>query len=330
VRNVRMLGLFAVAAVAVMAIAATSASALPEWGQCFVQPNHEGKYTDAGCTKKAKKVNQKFTGEYEWRKGTEVTEKKFEGGNVGSGGVLSTNLYDCLVPPNYETEGRKPRQDCAEYRTTLENVKVECESEVNHGEAAGSKDVKNVTVSFRGCKLFGSAPCSNTPSEGEIQVNPLKGSLGYIDKTTKEVGVLLTPAKSKGEFAKFNCAGILSTVVGVGNKKEGAFYLTSGCYGACPGATPEEEKHGGYDGIISPITPINTMATEFTQTYTINEELYQNVPTNFFKKHIELLEDYVYNAEDEPEQYSTLWSPAGETITNVNHQTGAEAVEIKA
>jgi hypothetical protein len=323
-----MVGLALVAVFAMAALVATSASALPEWGQCF-KKGPGSKYTDSNCTTKS---TLKTPGEYEWRKGTEVTEKKFEGGNVGSGGVLSTNLYFCKGPEGVQ-EHRIPRKTCEAGGGTdevgLSNIKVECESERNSGEAAGSKEVKNVTVTFKGCKIFGSAPCANTTEPGEIQVNPLKGSLGYINKTRKEVGLLLTPAKSKGEFAKFSCAGILTTVVGVGNSKEGAFYLTSGCYGACPGATPEQEKVGGYDGIISPITPVNQMSTEFTQTYTINEATYENIPSKFEGKHIELLEDYVYNSETEPSNHTTLWSPAGETITNVNHQVGGGAVEIK-
>ena len=140
-----------------------------------------------------------------------------------------------------------------------------------------------MSVKFKGCKLFGTAPCSNGPIEGEIQVNVLKGVLGYISKSPKQVGILLEPAKKKGEFAQFNCGGILTTVVGVGNAKEGAAY--------------SPETTGGFDGIISPITPINTMTKEFTQTYTVNEETHENIPSKFEGKHIELLEDYTFNNE---------------------------------
>jgi hypothetical protein len=189
--------------------------------------------------------------------------------------------------------------------------KIECESESNHGEAKGTKEVANVSVVFRGCKLFGSVPCANSPQEGEIIVNPLKGSLGYISKSKKEVGVLLEPAVKHGTFAQFSCAGVLDISVGVGNSKEGAFY------------TPETT--GGYDGIISPITPVNHMSSEYTQTYTVNEETAENLPSKFEGKHIELLESYLQNAEN-PE-HGSMWGPAGESITNVNHPE--EEVEIK-
>ena len=51
-RHVRMLGLCLVAVFAVAAVAATSASALPEWGSAKQRAG--GKYSDSNCTKKAK------------------------------------------------------------------------------------------------------------------------------------------------------------------------------------------------------------------------------------------------------------------------------------
>jgi hypothetical protein len=298
-----MLGLCLIAVLAVAAIASTSASALPEWGQCF-KKGAGGKYTDSNCTKKA---TLKSPGEFEFRKGTEIAHKHFEGGNVGSGGVLTATYHLCSAST---FEGRKPKCNAGETETIGSPISIECTSEHNTGEATGTKEVKNVSVKFMGCKAAGSIPCANTPVEGEIIVNPLKGSLGYINKAKKEVGVLLEPAIKHGEFAKFVC-GPLGSVVGVGNAKEGAAY------------TPETT--GGYDGIISPITPVNTMSSAFTQVYTINEAD-ENIPSKFEGKHIELLESYIFNPENPA--YSTKWSKAGETITNTN--TPEEAVEIKA
>jgi hypothetical protein len=310
-RHIRMVGLCLVAVFAIAAVAATSASALPEWGQCYVQAKHEGKYANAGCTVKAKKVSEKFTGEFEWRKGTEVAKKHFEGGNVGSGGVLAGEYIGCEIGG----EGDKYRGPNCEGNGGTKNVllgkpiSVECESEHNSGEAAGAKEVKNVAVVFRGCKVLGSIPCSNA-LEGEIRVNTLKGTLGYINKSKKEVGVLLQPFVKHGEFTKFNCGSSIATVVGEGNEKEGCAYPLPAC---------------GGDGIISPITPVNTMTSAFTQTYTMNEK-FENIPSKLEGKRIELLESYLYNAET-PE-YTSMWSKAGETITNAN--TPEEAVEIKA
>jgi hypothetical protein len=307
-----MVGLCLVAVFAIASVAATSASALPEWGQCFAKAG--GKYADSNCQKKAALGK----GTFEWRKGTEVVGKHFSGENLGAGGVLSTELHACEGKEGKE-EGlyyghRVPAKKCVEGGGEVGpafTLKVECESESNKGETAGSKEVKNVSITFLGCKLFGSAPCSNGTKEGEIQVNALKGSLGYINKKSKEVGLLLEPVIKHGEFAKFNCIGI-ETVVGVGNSKEGAAY--------------SPETTGGYDGIISPITPVNTMTTAFTQVYTINEKQ-ENIPSHFEGKHIELLEDYIYAAAH-PETEGFMWSRAGEEITNVNHPE--EPGEIKA
>jgi hypothetical protein len=305
-----MVGLTLVAVFATAGVVATSASALPEWGQCYVQAKHEGKYANAGCTVKAKVVNTKPTGEFEWRKETAVTESKAFHGE-GAAGILTGEYKIC--EPN---EKRAPK--CAEgeeEKVLLEKpLSVECTKENNFGELSGTKEVKSVSVRFKGCKLLGSVPCSNTPAEGEIAVNPLKGKLGYIHKATKEVGIQLEPATKKGTFATFNCnlgETPLTTVVGVGNAKEGAAY--------------SPETTGGGDTIISPVTPINTMGTKLTQVYTVNEK-FENVPNRFEGKPLDVLESYIFNAT-EP-QRTTKWSKAGESITNVN--TSESEQEIKA
>ena len=274
----------------------------PEWGKCVKQAG--GKYGDANCQTKAK------GGEYEWEKGKTLKNVPFEGANVGSGGVLTSEFFSCTA-----SGGRFTRKQCEEKGGSYESVgevEIECESESSHGEASGKNLIVNVSVKFLGCKVFGSAPCSNGPEEGEIQVNPLKGELGYINKAEHTVGVLLEPAVKHGNFTQFNCAGIIGTVVGAGNKKEGAYY--------------EPESKGGWDAIISPITPINQMTNEYTQVYTVDMSTHQNIPSHFEGKHIDVLEDYLY-APSEPETNSNLWSPAGESITNVNHPT--EEGEIK-
>jgi hypothetical protein len=302
-----MLGLCLVAAFAVGAIAATSAFALPEWGKCEAKAG--GKYSDSNCTKKAKTG----TGTFEFKKGKELAPVKFTGGNVGSGGVLISTLEQCAPFK------RIPRSKCEFGEEGIEKLEaaVECESERNTGETFGTNQIRNISVKFHGCKILGSVPCSNGPEQGEILVNALKGSLGYINKAEKKVGVLLEPAIKHGEFAKFTCAGEegaggLAIVVGVGNEKEGAFY--------------KPEKTGGYDGIISPITPVNTMTTKFTQVYTVNPATHENIPSKFEGKHVDLLESYVFSAEEPG--VSALWAAAGEEITNEN--TEAEEGEIKA
>jgi hypothetical protein len=300
-----MLGLCLVAVFAVAAVAATSAMALPEWGQCYAKAG--GKYANSNCTVKAKKG----AGEFEWRKGASVepSQRKFSG--AGGLGILAGEYKICEPHASRRTHCENEGEEVEYFG---EPLNVECESEFNHGETSGAKGVANIAVIFRGCKLLGSVPCSNTSNEGEIQTSTLKGELGYINKSTKDVGVLLEPTIKHGLFADFTCiGGAIGTAVGVGNKTEGAAY--------------SPESTGGYDGIISPVTPVNEMSTEFTQVYTINGSE-ENVPNSFEGKHIELLESYLYNT-GEP-GVSTKWSRAGESITNVNKQLSGEPVEIKA
>jgi hypothetical protein len=310
VRHLRMVGVCLVAIFAVAAFASSSAMALPEWGKCEAKAG--GKYSDGNCQTKAKKG----TGTFEWKKGATLKNIPFSGHNIGSGGVLSTKLRICGEKENPSAmiygqhTTRKKCEEAGGVDSLIESVSIECESESNIGEATGKNGLTKVQVKFTGCKIFGVLPCQNG-NEGEINVNTLKGSLGYINKAEKKVGVLLEPAKKHGDFASFTCFGQLSIVVGVGNAKEGANYLP--------------ESKGGYDGIISPITPVNTMTSEYTQVFTINEA-FENVPNKFEGKHISLLEDYQY-ANEEPE-IIYQWSPAGEEITNVNKAT--EEGEIKA
>ena len=300
-RYVRILGLCLAAVFAIAAIAATSAMALPEWGKCEAKAG--GKYSDANCTVKAKKG----AGAFEWIKGKSLKPVKFTGKNVGSGGVLTTYLYKC------SGEGqRQPRNSgtCGEYFPYIGPITIECTSESSDGEAVGTNSVANISVVFKGCLVLGAAPCtSEGAEEGEIRVNPLKGKLGYINKAEKNVGVLLEPVKKHAHFADFVCAGELTVGVGVGNSKEGAWY--------------EPESTGGYDGVISPITPVNTMTSTYEQVYTGNgsEKEPANVPSKFEGKHAELLESYTENVN------STVWGPSSEQVTNVN--TTAEPGEIK-
>jgi hypothetical protein len=346
VRHVRMLGLCLVAAFALAAVAASSAVAGPQWVKCeLAGPGHN--YTGPNCTK-AEKAKPKGTGEYELYKAPEVEAKRvaegksasvpFTGGNVGSGGVLTARFYTCFGG-TYSFQ-RATRQGCHEGGGTGPHAavypKIECVAESSSGDAVSKNQVANVHVVFTGCK-FSSLPCENTATAGEIVVNPLKGKLGWINKSEKKVGVLLEPEAGKHAlFVSFECAGVVFTDVGAGNKKEGAFYVQGtnypeGCAGTCELATPTEEKHGGYDGIISPITPVNEMTSEFEQVYTENgdKEVPQNIPNRFEGKHIDVLEAAMelYEEEEESEEFY-LWSPAAEEITNVVEPE--EAAEIKA
>jgi hypothetical protein len=312
-----MVGLCLVAVSAIAAVAATSASALPEFGQCYVQAKHEGKYTNAGCTVKAKKVNEKFTGGFEWRKATEVPNRHFTG--AAGAGVLEGKYVFCnnseKTPPDEPRKGLPCEAGYNEVILFEKPIKVECESEANHGEISGAKTVANISVVFRGCKLLGTAPCSNTVNEGEIRVNTLKGTIGFLNKkaTPREVGLVLEPLTKRGAFAHFTClGGGIGTVVGEGNEKEGCAYPLPAC---------------GGDGIIGVQTPVNEMTSHYTQKFAINEATQENVPSKLEgTAPLKVLESYVFN-EEEP-QFTSQWSKAGQTVTNIT--TGEEEGEVKA
>lgn len=315
-RHVRMLGPCLAAVLALAAIMASSAvAATPEWGKCEAKAG--GKYKDSNCLEKAKKGQ----GAFEWHKGVTLKNVPFTGHSSGSGGVLTTGLAACVVGEEASPEDpyygkRVTRKKCEEadshyFRPPIE-IKIECEAETNTGEATGKNKVANVKVIFTGCALFGYVPCQSAgAAEGEVRVNTLQGELGYLKKgatpETTEVGVKLTPTKKKAPFAEFACNSGDSIVVGVGNSKEGAWY--------------EPESKGGNDAIISPITPIDTNTSKYTQVFTVNEES-ENVPNAFEGKPKDLLEDYVSTPG-----FSTLWEPAGEEVTNVN--SASEEGEIK-
>jgi len=366
-----LLAVFALGAVAASAAQAEG----PEWGRCVKLAKNKGKYKDANCTelegkvKHAGKPTEEFVpkakGDYEWVGGADTTcypepakkgkykdaacaelegktngkgefKAKEKGGyekivggpkftGVGGAGTLQANYQLCVVElePEEDYEVRLPASHCKEVLPYGKPLGVECKSEHASGEAVGTNGVANVHVRFTGCLALGSVACESAGlAPGEIETNTLKGSLGYIEKATHSVGVLLEPNTANGLFVKFDCPKLnKEIIVGVGNATEGAVYA--------PEAT------GGYDGIISPITPVDQMTPTFTQEYKTNASE-ENIPTHFEGGHIDLLEAALIAEEPEEKEffeewgvnYSSMWSKAGETITNVNTVEGED--EIKA
>ncbi len=129
---------------------------------------------------------------------------------------------------------------------------------------------------FSGCKLLGASPCSEHADEGEIDVNPLKGELGYINKSKDEVGVLLEPAEEKGRVRGVQLRiGLRSTRSSAsGDAKEGAAYSP-------------ERRAATTDHLADHACQHDE--PRLTQVYTINENE-ENIPSKFEGKHIDLLE----------------------------------------
>ena len=141
--------------------------------------------------------------------------------------------------------------------------------------------------------------------------------------------MLLEPATSGAPFAQFQCL-----FEGEESEKEGD-HITVGVGNAVEGAFYKPEATGGNDGIISPITPVNTMTTALTQEYRVNNLPEgggsENIPSKFEGGPTDALEMYLESKEEFGNnfgEHSSLWSSAGEEVNNVNTTEGE--VEIKA
>lgn len=133
-------------------------------------------------------------------------------------------------------EGEKLPFESTSGAGTLETKggeKISCTSDSDTGEITGPKSVSNVSVTFKGCSttVFKFACTSSGQASGVIKTNLLKGEIGYLNKSKKEVGLELEPETSGGFFAEFECAGIVSI------------------------------KVRGH--VIGKITPVNTMTDEY-------------------------------------------------------------------
>jgi hypothetical protein len=169
-------------ACALSAIASTSASAAaPEFGRCLkaekVGKTYTGGFTDSKCTKKS----ETSTGKYNWTPGA---VKKLQT-SVGGKGLL-------------EEVGKNA---------------VGCDSESSTGEFAGTKEVKNVVVTFKGCKAPPFVCTSEGHPAGELQTNTLEGRVVWENESAKKAALLLFPVKGQEQFIEFNCSGQLTVAV---------------------------------------------------------------------------------------------------------------------
>jgi hypothetical protein len=288
-----VLGLAAIAALAIAALGTASASAaLPEWGQCVKFVNQHGagvgKYTNSGCTTLA----EGKTGEFEFKNLKKLQSEGFSTAFTSHGGV-------------------------AELETSI-GIKTVCKAEEATGFLSGTKEVSDVTVVFKGCESnFGGLACENgiRPPLGEeppemIRTRELKGTLAYISGKGTEspnVGISLEPENAKNLFAEFICGQVL--VVRVGQRGfDGTGMVSNG---------------PGNDSIISPITPVNSMSVTNTQTYT-QEKGVQN-PTHFEGGKEDFLETEISDGFGE-----IPFGQSGQAVTTINTLNNGQKLEIKA
>jgi hypothetical protein len=94
--------------------------------------------------------------------------------------------------------------------------KINCTKDSDEGLITGDKLVQEVLIAFTGCKAEGLFACSTKGAKAEeIMTTGLKGPLGYINKSTKLVGIKLEP-ESGTEFTagEIECIGIKVKVTG--------------------------------------------------------------------------------------------------------------------
>jgi hypothetical protein len=312
-RRVRIMAACVVAACAICALSAASASAaLPEWGKCVKLPATikgkekkagKGKFADSNCTEPGT--------EYEFVKGTSGL----------SGGTEFTNTMTSS-------------------KATLETsfgISVECTGQTATGFLSGTKDVSNVTVTFTGCEIgFLEFPCENTYAEdeaesyefhyiaGEIKTFALKGKLVYISGEgtgSPVVGLQLEPEQKKGWFAFFGCG------------TAGSHPLPA--IKSIVGRNPHGANGG--DKVVSPITPVNTMATETTQKYEVKKV--ENPETGELENERGVQEPSEINGKPayletqlfaEGESGTSEWGKASQEETAVTKLNSGEELEIKA
>src|SRR5580692_2548045 len=164
------------------AVAAVSASAqAPEYGRCEKAPKvgkvYGGEFTNSGCTAKS----ETKTGKYEWHPGV---VKKFQT-SAGGKAVL---------------------EEVGKYQ-------VGCETESSTGEYVGTKEVANVRVTFKGCKVTPFICTTVGLKEGELETVPLEGRVVWEKEKEHKAALDLYPSDGMEKFIEFTCGATLTVAV---------------------------------------------------------------------------------------------------------------------
>ena len=178
-KQLRIMGLCLVSALMACALAVASASAeAPEYGRCLkVAKPYNGGFTNSGCTTKS----EMKTGKYEWYPGV---VKKMQTSSGGKGALEEVNGNG-----------------------------VGCKQEHSVGEYSGTKEVKNVIVTFEKCESVGLVCTSPGHSAGELVTNTLEGSVEWENKAGHKTALDLFPAGGAEKFIEFTCGATLKIAV---------------------------------------------------------------------------------------------------------------------
>jgi hypothetical protein len=194
-QRIGIAGLALAAVFALGAFAASSASALPEFGKCVAKA--EGKYTEGNCATKAKTGQPHI---FERVKAKEIAKVGF----TASGGSM------------FFEDGA--RIFCL---TSAASGKLD-----KDGTTLAAKGVEGVVWRWTECEVA-FQPCQSGTTSGEIVSNELEGNLVYASKAKKEVLLELHPKVKHGAFMSFECGGNppgnggIPVVVKEGNKGGG-------------------------------------------------------------------------------------------------------------
>jgi len=136
------------------------------------------------------------------------------------------------------------------------HVNIKCKSHSGTGKVDnqfGGGALLDGSSTYKGCEAAGKGlACSSAGAKepGEITTEPLKGEIGWVNKSKNEVGVLYTAAKGSTEpLAVFNCGVVGEVKV--------------------------------FNGVIGKVTsPLNEMSVTSSQSFVEGAEL-KNDPTSF-------------------------------------------------
>ena len=90
---------------------------------------------------------------------------------------------------------------------------VGCAKEHSAGEYSGTKEVKNLIVTFQNCEAAGLVCTSPGHSAGELVTNTLEGSVEWENKAAHKTALDLYPAGGAEKFIEFTCGAALTIAV---------------------------------------------------------------------------------------------------------------------
>lgn len=173
-----------VAAVCLAAFAADASATPPEFGRCLkaekVGNEYNGKFQESKCLKEVPAGERAKKGKYEWYPGA-VKNKQT---SVGGGAALET---------------------------AVKHLGVGCETEKSAGEYVGTKEIKNIFVTFTGCHSGPEVCQSPGAAKGELVTKALEGTAVWENKAKKKTDLMLMPQGGAEKFIEFTC-GVHLTV----------------------------------------------------------------------------------------------------------------------